>query len=248
MTLSTVKSLNGYNLECLDGEIGKAREFYFDDRHWTIRYLVVDTGNWLTGRQVLISPYALVGVMEEDKQIVVNLTKQQIEDSPALTTDKPVSLQYEDDYYGYYGWPTYWSGPEMWGTFPYIMRDREQHRDIAKGEKVWDPHLRSTREVSGYDVQSTDGEIGHVEDFVIDDETWAIRYLVIATRNWLPGKKVLVSPHWIKHVSWGEAKVIVDLTQEAIKNSPEFTKASLITRAYEMDLHRHYKRQEYWGE
>lgn len=244
----TAKSLKGYKLACLDGEIGKVREFYFDDRYWAVRYLVADTGDWLTDKQVLISPYALVGVQAEKGQIVVNLTKKQIEDSPSLETDKPISRQYEDAYHGHHGWPTYWGGPEMWGTFPYIMRDTEQHRDLGNGEKEWDPHLLSTHDVTGYDIQASDGVIGHIEDFIIDDETWAIRYLVIATRNWLPGKKVLVSPKWIESVNWSESTLTTNLTREAIKQSPEYTEESLLTRAYEIGLHDHYGRAQYWND
>ena len=134
----------------------------------------------------------------------------------------------------------------MWGVYPYIVRDPEKWRESTKGEKAWDPHLRSTHDVSGYHIQAADGEIGHVEDFIIDDETWAIRYLVIDTRNWWPGKKVLVSPQWIERVSWDESKVFVNLSRETIKQSPEYTEESLLTRDYETGLHRHYNRQGYW--
>jgi len=113
--LNEAKTLKGYKLDSLDGEIGKINEFYFDDHHWTIRYLVADTGNWLTGRQVLISPYALAAVNKERENIAISLTKKQIQDSPSLESDKPVSRQFEEAYYGYYGWPRYWSGPYMWG-------------------------------------------------------------------------------------------------------------------------------------
>ena len=146
MKLSTAKSLKGYKLECLDGEIGKAREFYFDDRYWAVRYLVADTGDWLTDKQVLISPYALVGVIADKGQIVVNLTKKQLEDSPSLETDKPVSRQYEDAYHGHHGWPTYWGGPEMWGT-RYVGRDAVR----AGYAEVWstfpDAHWGNARHV-----------------------------------------------------------------------------------------------------
>jgi hypothetical protein len=140
----------------------------------------------------------------------------------------------------------YWTGPYMWGAYPYPMREREQWKQPSKSEKAWDPHLRSTDAVSGHNIQATDGEIGHVEDFIIDDETWAIRYLVVATRNWWPGKKVLVSPQWIERVSWSESKVFVNLSREVIKRSPEYTEESLLTRDYETELHRHYDRQGYW--
>jgi hypothetical protein len=234
-------------LDSLDGEIGKVKEFYFDDRFWTIRYLVADTRNWLSGRQVLISPYALVAAIKEDHNVVVELTKKQIEGSPSLNSDKPVSRQFEEDYYAYYGWPMYWAGgPYMWGSYPYIARDRKKWGEFKPGEKAWDPNLRSTHAVSGYYIQAVEGEIGHVEDFVIDEETWAIRYLIVSTRNWWPGKKVLVSPQWIERVSWSEAKVFVGLSRETIKQAPEYTDESLLTRDYEAGLHGHYNRQGYW--
>jgi uncharacterized protein YrrD len=244
--LNKAKTLNGYKLHSLDGEIGKVKEFYFDDHHWTIRYLVADTGDWLTGRQVLISPYALVAVNKEEQYIKVDLTKKQIEDSPSLNSDKPVSRQFEEAYYGYFGWPMYWGGSYMWGYYPYIMRDRTKWGESVKSKKAWDPHLRSTHDVSGHDIQATDGEIGHVEDFIVDDETWAIRYLIVDTRNWWPGKKVLISPKWIERVSWNELKVFVNLPRATIKQSPEYTEASLLTRDYETRLHQHYSRQGYW--
>ena len=244
--LSKAKTLKGYKLDSLDGEIGKVKEFYFDDRHWTIRYLVADTGHWLTGRQVLISPYALVAIVREEKHIAVELTKKQIEDSPSLNSDKPVSRQFEQSYYGYYGYPMYWGGLCAWGAYPYLVRDRKMWSNLTHGEKAWDAHLRSTHAVSGYQIQAADGEIGHVEDFLIDDETWAIRYLIIGTRNWWPGKKVLVSPQWIERVSWGEWKVYVNISRETVKQSPEYTEASLLTREYETKLHRHYNCQGYW--
>ncbi len=244
--LNEAISLKDYRLDSLDGEIGKIKEFYFDDRHWVIRYLVVDTGNWLTGRQVLISPYALADVNKEEKLIAVNLTKKQIEDSPGLDSDKPVSRQFEEDYSGYFGWPMYSTGPYIWGFYPYIVRDPEKWNVSTKDEKAWDPHLRSTHEVSGYHIQALDDEIGHVDDFLIDDETWAIRYLIVDTRNWWPGKKVLISPQWIERVSWDESKVFINLPGEAIRQAPEYTEKFMLTRDYETILHKHYNRKGYW--
>jgi PRC-barrel domain protein len=244
--LIKAKTMVDYKLDSLDGEIGKVKEFYFDDRHWAIRYLVADTGNWLTGRQVLISPYALEGVMKEKEEIAVDLTKKQIEDSPSLESDKPVSRQFDEVYYGYHAFPTYWSGPYMWGSSPYILRDRSQWKDTAQAEKSWDPHLRSTNDVSGRHIQALDGEIGHVSDFIIDDENWAIRYLVVDTQNWWPGKRVLISPRWIERVSWSDSKVFVNLSRQSIKDAPEYTEDSAITRDYEAALHRNYDRKGYW--
>jgi uncharacterized protein YrrD len=244
--LDKAKTLKGYKLHSLDGEIGNVKEFYFDDHHWTIRYLVADTGNWLTGRQVLISPYVLVAVNREEQYISVDLTKKQIEESPSLASDKPVSRQYEETYSEYFGWPLYWGGAYAWGFSPYIVRDHAKWKGFTRSEKTWDSHLRSTADVSGHHIQARDGEIGHVEDFIIDDKTWAIRYLIIDTENWWPGKHVLVSPQWIERVSWIDSKVFVNLSRETIKQSPEYTELSLLTRDYEIGLHRHYDRQGYW--
>jgi len=246
--LYKAKTVKGYTLDSYDGEIGKVIEFYFDDRHWAIRYLVADTGDWLIDRQVLISPYALVNVNKEERHITVNLSKKQIEESPSLNSDKPVSRQFEEEYHGYYEWPTYWAGPFMWGSYPGIKHGGDELREAAPDENEYDPHLLSSQEVTGYKIQAADGDIGHVEDFIIDDETWAIRYLIINTQNWWPGKKVLVAPQWIKHVSWSEAKVFVNLPRETIKLSPEYTDDSLLSREYEDALHKHYNRQGYWVE
>jgi uncharacterized protein YrrD len=245
--LTKARTLTEFSLQNTDDEtIGKIREFYFDDRHWTVRYLVVNTGNWLTGRQVLISPYALAAVNNDHQNLVVALTKKQIENSPSLDSDKPVSHQFEQAYYGYYGWPTYWSGPYAWGRSACLLRSCEQAKGSSEHEQAWDPHLRSTCSVTGHHIQALDGEIGHVEDFIIDDDTWAIRYLVVSTHNWWPGKKVLVSPQWIERVSWDERKVFVNLDRETIKQSPEYTAQSLLTRDYEIGLHGHYQRKGYW--
>jgi len=245
--LNKAETLKGYKLDCLGGEeIGKVKEFYFDDHHWAIRYLVADTADWLTGRMVLISPYALGAVITEKQHIAIDLTKKQIEDSPSLTLDKPLSRQFEESYYGYYGWPIYWGGQYMWGAYPRIIRDREKLKESTQSQQLWDPKLHSTHEVSGHHIQAADGEIGHVEDFIIDAETWAIRYLVINTLNWWPGKKVLLSPQWIERVSWSESKVFVNLPREIIKQSPEYKDESLLTRDYETSLYQHYNRQGYW--
>jgi uncharacterized protein YrrD len=245
--LNQAKTLNGYKLKSIDGEIGKIEEFYFDDQYWTIRYLVVETGNWLTNK-VLISPYALATVNQKERNIAINLTKKQIEGSPSLDSDKPVSRQFEETYYDYYAWPYYWDGPYMWGEYPYpyAMRNSEELPKSTLVGKKWDHHLRSTRAVTSYDIQAKDGEIGHVEDFIIDDTTWAIRYLIVDTRSWWAGKMVLVSPRWIERVSWTESTVFVNLSRATIKQSPEYKHGSPLSREYEEELHRHYNFQGYW--
>jgi hypothetical protein len=235
--LGKAKTLTGYSLQSLDGEIGTVKDFYFDDHYWTIRYLVADTGEWLVSRQVLISPHSLAGVDSDQGSIAVKLTKDQIEHSPSLNRDKPVSRQFERAYFGFYGLPVYF------GFEP----DRIKAGNSAQTRKKrGDPDLRSTHDVSGHHVEASDGEIGHVEDFLIDDETWVIRYLIVDTKDWLPGKRVLISPKWIERVSWSEKQVVVDLTREAIQQAPEYTDSPPLTRDQEIALHRHYKRPGYW--
>ena len=240
--LCKAKTLNGYRLEAFDGEIGTVKEFYFDDRHWAIRYLVAATGSWLATRQVLVSPHALVSIVTEDRRIIVNLTTRQVEDSPSIDHDRPVSRQFEQDFHAFYGYPLYWYGVNAWGAFT--------HPNLATSAPVlvdrpWDAHLRSTRAVGRYHIEATDGPIGHVEDFVIDDVSWSIRYLIIDTGGWLAGKKVLLAPKWIERVSWPDGKIYVDLPKVAIQGSPEYSEEAL-TRDYEAGLHQHYGRQGYW--
>jgi uncharacterized protein YrrD len=246
--LTKAKDLTGYTLNSRDGEIGKVKEFYFDDRHWVVRYLIADTGNWLESRRVLLSPYALLKVNMDEKQVSVDLTIKQIEDSPSLKTDTPVSKQFEESYYRYFGWPVYWNSSYAWGNYPIIHRDPEKRQSTNSGGKAWNPNLRSTLSVQGYTIHALNGEIGHIKDYIINDETWAIRYIVVDTRNWLPGKTVLISPKWIERVSWDDSKVFINLTCESIKEAPEYSEEALLTREYEDAMHKHYKREGYWTE
>jgi uncharacterized protein YrrD len=234
--LKSVKSLRGYTLRAMDGDVGKVHEFYFDDRFWAIRYLVADTGNWLMDRLVLLSTTSLGTPGWEAKVFPVRLTMEQVEKSPPISADEPVSRQMEVDLHGYYGWPPYWNAAA------YIAA-AQAHADK---ERRGDPHLRSTREVIGYHIHATDGAIGHVDDFIFEDEDWVMRYLVVDTRNWLPGKKVLVAPQWVASVDWAGMQVNVDLDTEAIEHGPEFDPSLPVNREYEVRLYDYYGRPHYW--
>jgi len=248
----TNKHVKDFSIHAVDGKIGSVADIYFDDETWAIRYLVVDTGGWLGGRQVLISPISVVQTDWAAKQLNVSLTKLQVENSPNLDTHQPVSRQHEAAFLGYYGYPYYWGGPYLWGPafYPAGLASPISASAGAIANQVQresqDSHLRSTEAVAGYDIEATDGEIGHVDGFIVDDEDWAIRYMEVATRNWLPGKKVLVSPAWIERVSWAESKVYVGLSREAIKDGPEYIESRPITREYENRLYFHYGRPPYW--
>lgn len=246
--LRSTKEINGYVLKARDGEIGRCKDFLFDDEFWTVRYMVADTGKWLPGRRVLISPISLDEPDWVTKHFPIRLTKKQIEDAQGLDEDKPVSRQYEVEYYKHYGWPNYWHGVDVWGTeaFPCPLYDEMIPEDVTDEGISGDEHLRSVDEVTGYHLQAIDGEIGHVEDFILDDETWTIRYIVVDTRNWLPGKKVLVSPAWFESIDWAENKVNVDLIRQQVKDSPEYDPTAPVNREYETKLYDFYGRPKYW--
>lgn len=215
-------SLIGYAIRATDGDLGKVYEFYFDDVTWTIRYMVAETGNWLSGRKVLISVVAMGKPDWESRAFPVNLTCEQVRSSPDIDTQRPVYRQHEAELHEYYQWPQYWEGGYQGalGITPFPLFEAPLSQESPESGRQDDPHLRSTRQVTGYKIHATNGEIGHVADFMVNDQNWAIRYLVVDTGNWLPGKKVLVSPSWIKSVNWDDASVTVDRMRESIKNSP----------------------------
>ena len=234
-SLFQIKDLHRAVVHATDGEIGHVEEFLFDDEHWTIRYLVVDTGNWLKSRKVLISPMAL-GDLDSDKHgIQVNLTREKIENSLSVETDQPVSRQWEEEYSDYYTWPYYWNGVREWGGYGYAgMLINQTIPSLTEGEtqeiKAFerahnhdDFHLRSTKEVTGYGISATDGHLGHITDFLVNAETWRVRYLMVDTGDWLPGKKVLLPPHCLGPVHWPGKTVDVSLTRAQVQNAPEWT-------------------------
>jgi hypothetical protein len=250
--LTNATHLKGITIQATDGKIGTVDQFFFDDETWAIRYLTVGTDGWLGDRQVLISPFSIVHTDWQARRLDVSLTKKQVENSPNIDTHQPVSRQHESVYMGYYGYPYYWSGPNMWGPASYpsglpvptTVFNEAQAKHVHKASM--DSHLRSNKAVTGYHIEASDGEIGHVEGFIMDDRAWAIRYMEVGTRNWWPGKKVLVSPAWIQSVSWEHSKVHVGLSREAIKTGPEFVESAPITREYEDRLYRHYGQAPYW--
>jgi hypothetical protein len=224
--LRSIKELYGDKLGASDGEIGHVKDFYFDDQNWAVRYLVADTGSWLPGRQVLISPHSLGRLDQAEKVLRVNLTRNQIENSPSIESHKPVSRQYEEEYYRYYGWPYYWQGDALWGLsgFPILelpAKPLPSEPATAAGpqRERADAHLRSTRTVKGYHLQASDGIIGHVCDFMMDAESWAIGQLAIKIGHRFSGKEVLIPAKIVGRISYEESTVFVNLTREAVEQS-----------------------------
>lgn len=245
--LRRLNFLRDCQLEAKDGAFGTMHDLYFDDVSWTVRYLVVDTAGWLAGQKVLISPIAIREVDPSRNVLPVELTKQQIEKRPSIESDRPVSRQYEIQYHQHFGWPYYWIGGAQWGHGPYAA-------DLSNGtlaepleQDHTDPHLRSGREVTGYNFTGVDGDVGHVEDFVIDDRKWDIPYVVLDTRNWWPGgKKVLISRQWLDEIHWLDRTVEIGLSREQIRGAPGFDPEAPIDRSYEIALFSHYGRE--WAE
>lgn len=283
--LRSIEELEKYKVQANDGLVGHVRDFFFDDESWVVRYLVVETGQWLAERDVLISPISIGRVDAEKKQVLVLLDQEKIQNSPDIDSDMPVSRQHEKRYLDYYDYPYYWGGRGLWGegSFPSLMvadiddrasqlayQSQQRERSERQGEsqaghvhadpssvaastaagsaKHEDPHLRSCKSVVNHEIQATDGPIGHVDGFLVDEDTWAIRYLVAQTGHWWSDHKVLIAPEWITQVNWFQSTVAVDLSRAAIRESPLFGSARELDREQEARLYKHYDRSGYWND
>lgn len=245
-----VKSLTGFTIGTTDGEIGKVTDFYFDDETWIVRYLIVETGGWLSGRRVLMAPQAITTPDWDDKIFHVTLTKEQVKASQDIDTSKPVSRQQELALYNHYPWDKYWGGG-LWagglGTTGMMMPVQASVEEAIARKRAEtdtgatdDPHLRSTDTVTGYNIKASDGTIGDVEDFILNDSTWKIDFIKVDTGNWFPGKKVVLSPTLIKAIKWDTAEVAVNATIEQVKASPEYDAEKFLDDAYESVLKNYY--------
>jgi PRC-barrel domain len=226
-------NLIGFRMEARDGEIGKVEEFYFHDDTWTIRYLIVKTGNWFREKEVLISTVALIKGSELPGVFPVNLTMDQIRTSPDIDTQRPVSRQHEVALYEHYPWQNYWGSSFYTGGIwdignnnPVVDEPYVQGSSYKQPED--DQHLRSTRQVTGYQIQCTDGEFGQVTDFIIDDDAWKIRYLLIKMHPRIGMNSVLLPVRFIIELQWLTSKILVDMTIEVLKNSPQIDPTKII--------------------
>lgn len=244
--LRSINQLKGAAIDATDGDIGKVSDVYFDDEQWVVRYLVVKTGSWLFSRKVLLTPESLVAANTGSDVLATDLRREQVENSPEINTERPVSRQHEEMLLAYYGYPNYWAGDITGGlgmapgrVDGYLTR-LINHEVEQRHDRNDDEHLRSCREVEGYHIDASDGEIGHVEDILVD-ENWAVRYLVVNTRNWWFGHSVLIAPQWISHLAWASATVSVDLTRETIRQAPEYDTARPPDAEFEQRLEAYYR-------
>lgn len=250
----SIDDIQGYSVSARTGDdLGKVSSFLFDDDSWTVRYLTVDTGGWLSEQLVIVDPSAVDIAAAAGRDLRLDLTKEQVEASPSIDADAPVSRQKMTDLHEHYGWPMWWAADMQGTVMPPILppgtsgsESAEESASVLVAERG-DSNLRSTAEVMGYQVEAADGSIGHVEDFVVDDEAWVLRYVVVDTRDWLPGKHVLVAVPWIRDIDWSARVVRFDLEKESIEESPPFDPEAGVNREYEERLYDYYGRPRYWA-
>jgi sporulation protein YlmC with PRC-barrel domain len=236
--LRRLRDLEHWAVLSSDGhDLGTIEDFYFDDERWTIRYVVVKTGRWLTGRTVLLSPMTLDHVQWDHALVSFALTREQIESSPDADLAMPLSRRWEAAHAGHYALPYYWTGAGVWENWATPSEARQAVREPSAAPSDLDAeHTRSTRAVAGYHLHAVDGEIGHIDDFVVDDQTWTIRYLLIDTSNWIGGRSVLIPPARAWQVEWPKQLVHVDLSREEVENSRQYDPAADIAGVYRIDV------------
>jgi hypothetical protein len=243
--LRNVKDLEGFAIRAIDGDVGQVRDCYFDDEAWVVRYFIVETDS-RPGRRVLISPFSLEPPDWTARVLPARLTLEQVRNGPDIDTDKPVSRQHEMGYAGYYGYPSYWGGGGLWGAGLYPDILQAGLAPNPADERPSDTHLRSANQVRRYYVHASDGDIGHVEGLLIEDQTWAVRYFIVNTSNWWLGHAVLISPEWIENVFWAESTLVISMSRQAVKDAPPY-RPEEFNRGQEAALHAHYGHQGYWG-
>jgi hypothetical protein len=264
--LLSINDLEGYAIEATDGDIGRVCDALFDDQSWAVRYLVVETGSWLKSRKVLISPAALGCADRPNRMLPVSINREQVRSSPDIDTERPVTRQHEIGYLEYYQYPRYWSGPALWGTLecPRMLMDGrggficvpqvadgEREDADARNEMLQgrheDPHLRSCKAIGKYTIDAADGGIGHLHGMLIEERSWALRYIVVRTGAWWTGHDVLVAPNWIRAIDWFGCAITVDLSREQVRQSPPFESTEALDRPRETELFDHYGRPAYWA-
>jgi len=235
--LRSAKGLTGLEVKAVDGNIGAVDDLFFDDEDWVVRYLVIETGKWLPGRKVIVSPTSAGEPDTEKNEIPVSLDRKKIEDSPTIDEEQPVSRRQEIKLAEYFGWPYYWWGPVGMAAGATRGFTSAENAPDATEDEDGDPNLRSLNEVSGYSINAKDGEFGHIEDLIVETDGWEIVYAVVDTRNWLPGKKVLITPGAISNVDWAANMISVDMPAESIEKSPEFDPSQPVNRKLEVRLY-----------
>lgn len=234
--LPRVAELKGYTIMTTDGEVGHIDDFLFDDETWAVRYAVVGTGGWYAHGRLLLHPRVIVGRDARKRHLTVSISREQLLQSPRVDAHKPVSWKSEEELARHFSWPL----PPWLSNISFETPERRYSNDKA------DAHLRSAGEVMEYTVHATNGDIGHVADFIVEEGQWVVRYLIIDTRKWLPGRRVLIAPEWIEAIDWEDKKVSVGLSRDEVNSSPEYRPSSPLKREDEIKLYDYYRRPPYW--
>jgi hypothetical protein len=240
-----MSDMEDYTIGAADGIIGRVRDFYFDDEDWVIRYLVVETDGGAPQRKVLISPIGIGQPNWSEKILPVALTRAQIQNSPDIDTNKPVSRQHEMGYLGYFGYAPYWGGGGLWGAgiSPDVLQAGLQNGALSAVND--DVHLRSGNAIMRYYVHASDGDIGHVQGLIVDEKSWAIRYVIVNTSNWWMGHEVIIAPDWIDDIDWLDSRLSINLTRQSIKDSPAYDPKVPVSQEHDAGIHAHYGRPGY---
>lgn len=222
-------------LHAQDGKIGHLDDLLFDDEKWIVRYLVVKTGGLLNHERVLISPLGIATLDWPNQAVKLNLTRKKIEASPKVDTELPVFRQMEKSYFDYNGWPYYWDDVGIWGIDPSNFITAGGQSSAQPGDSRGkidgaDPHLRSCRIVDHYSIEAEGTRFGHVIDFLIDDTTWEIKFLLVDSRTWWPSRPVMIDPKWVHSVDWFVKCIKVRKSKKEIESSPEFKSEEFIGR------------------
>ncbi len=246
--LQSIKHFINFDIQAQDGALGHVYDFYFDDIQWKVRYLVVSTGRWLPGRKVLLSPEALAGIDPMQQYLSLDLSKEQIKRSPDVESDLPVSKQQEKKIRSYYAWPAYWTAGFNPILASYAPIDAGMQGEVSSPhqQSLGDHHLRSAREIMDYQLGAVDGEMGRIDDLIVDIEDWQVQYMVVHTGTWMSGKQVLMALEWVQNISWDKHQVTVDVTQDQVKNSPIYDPHAPVNREYEVRLYDYYGRPNPW--
>jgi hypothetical protein len=225
--LQSLNEVIGYAMSAYDGDIGECSDFLFEDRPWTVRYMVADTRHWLPGRKVLIPMIALSQPDDMARRLQVDLTIQQVKDSPPLSEDEPVSRQYEKVTFLFYGWPAYWA-------------------ESSDGPESTESFLRSVKEVTGYFIQTPDKGVGYLRSLIFDNTIWAIRYLDCIFKKDSKEKALLIASDWVDSVDWLNKTIHIEMPFELIQRCPSYDSSKRITRSQEVELYDHFGREYYW--
>jgi len=242
--LWNASALVGFSIGANDGEIGTVHDLLFDDIDWVVRWLVVDTGSAGLERKVLL-PVSALGIPDASlRKFPVYLTVQQVQNSPDVEMDLPVSRQIEEGLYNFYGWAPYWRNSDTLLSnsivkplvipLQNVVPNSANHDDASLPDG--DPNLRSIAVVKQYNIHAADGNIGHIDDLLVQDHNWIIRYIIVDTRNWWPGEKVLVSPRAMREINWEERTVHLNVDRRKVKNSPLYDPSSTADGAYDEEF------------